>query len=207
VVASDLTPENFQAGRREARGRGVEVDWVEADAEALPFGDGEFDVVTSCFGAMFAPDHQAAADELLRVCRPGGTIGMANFTPEGLAGEFFELFGRYAPPPAPGAPPPVLWGNEEHVRELFGDRVESLELTRRTYVESAASPREYCEFFKTTFGPAVAIYASLAAQPERAAALDRDFLEFARRANRGGADGPAEYPYEYLLVVARKRGS
>jgi SAM-dependent methyltransferase len=206
VVASDLTPENFDAGRREARRRGVAVDWIEADAEALPFGDDEFDVVTSSFGAMFAPDHQAVADELLRVCRPGGTIGMANFTPDGLAGEFFELFGRYAPPPPPGAPPPVLWGNEEHVRELFGDRVESLELTRRTYVERAASPRKYCEFFKTTFGPAVAIYASLADRPDRAAALDRDFLEFARRANLGSADGPAEYPYEYLVVVAHKRG-
>ena len=97
VVASDLTPENFEAGRREARARGVELEWVEADAEALPFGDGEFDVVTSSFGAMFAPDHQAVADELLRVCRPGGTIGMLNFTPEGLGGEFFELFGATRP--------------------------------------------------------------------------------------------------------------
>lgn len=203
VVASDLTPENFDAGRREARARGVELEWVEADAEALPFGDGEFDVVTSSLGAMFAPDHRAVADELLRVCRPGGTIGMINFTPEGLAGEFFALFGRYAPQPPPEAPP-VLWGSEEHVRELFGDRVESLELNRREYVERAASPRDYCALFKETFGPAVAIFASLA-DPERAAALDRDFLDFATRANRGAPDGPVEYPYEYLLVVARKR--
>ncbi len=99
VVASDLTPENFEAGRREARARGVELEWVEADAQSLPFQDAEFDVVTSSVGAIFASDHQAVADELLRVCRPGGTIGMINFTPEGLAGEFFELFGRYAPPP------------------------------------------------------------------------------------------------------------
>ena len=204
VVASDLTPENLAAGRREARARGLELEWVEADAEALPFGDGEFDVVTSSLGAMFAPDHQAVADELLRVCRPGGTIGMINFTPEGLAGEFFQLFGRYAPAPPPG-PPPVLWGSEEHVRELFGDRVESLDTTRREYVESAASPHEYCELFKETFGPAVAIYASLADRPDRVAALDRDFLEFATRENRGAPGGPAEYPYEYLLVVARKR--
>src|SRR5919109_821451 len=90
VVASDLTPENFDAGRSEARARGVELEWVEADAQALPFADGEFDVVTSCLGAMFAPDHRKVADELLRVCRPGGTIGMINFTPEGLGGEFFE---------------------------------------------------------------------------------------------------------------------
>ena len=207
VVASDLTPENFEPGRREARARGVELEWVEADAEALPFGDGEFDVVTSSFGAMFAPNHQTVADELMRVCRPGGTIGMLNFTPEGLAAEFFAVFAPYAPAPPPGALPPVLWGSAEHVRELFGDRVEALELTRREYVERAASPRDYREFFKATFGPAVAIYGSLADQPDRAAALDREFLEFATRSNRGAPEGPAEYHYEYLLVVARKRGA
>jgi ubiquinone/menaquinone biosynthesis C-methylase UbiE len=202
VVASDLTPENFEAGRREARERGVELEWVEADAEALPFGDGEFDVVTSSFGAMFAPDQQAVADELVRVCRPGGTIGLASFTPEGLGGEFFELFGPYAPPPLPEALPPVLWGSEEHVRELFGDQVAALEMSRRKYVERAASPRDYVEFFKETFGPVIAVQAFLADQPDRAAALDRDFLEFAARA----PGSPAEYEYEYLLVVARKRG-
>jgi ubiquinone/menaquinone biosynthesis C-methylase UbiE len=202
VVASDLTPENFEAGRREARAREVELDWVEADAEALPFADGEFDVVTSSFGAIFAPDHQAVADELVRVCRPGGTIGMVNFTP-GID-DFFAVFAPYGPPPPPGAPP-GLWGSEEHVRELFGDRVESLELTRRHYVERAANPRAYCELFKHTFGPVVAIYASLADQPERTAALDRDLLRFVTRMNQGPPEGPAEYPYEYLLVVARKR--
>src|SRR5262245_57572873 len=135
VVASDLTPENLEAGRRAARALGLELEWVEADAAALPFADGEFDVVTSSFGAMFAPDHQAVANGLLRVCRPGGTIGMLNFTPEGLAAEFFGLFARYAPPEPDGAPGPLLWGSEEHVRELFGDRLASLELTRRHYVE------------------------------------------------------------------------
>ena len=205
VVASDLTPENFEAGRREAEAHGVELEWVEADAEALPFADGEFDVVTSSFGAIFAPDHQAVADEMLRVCRPGGTIGMLNFTPEGLISDFFGALAPYIPPPAPGALPPPLWGSEEHVRELFGDRVESLEMTRRHYVETAASPHDYRELFKQTFGPVVGIYASLGDDPERSAALDRDFLEFARRVNSGPPDGPAEYRYEYLLVVARKR--
>jgi SAM-dependent methyltransferase len=165
VVASDLTPENFEAGREEARARGVELEWVEADAESLPFADGAFDVVTSSFGAMFAPDHQAVAGELVRVCRPGGTIGMANFTPDGLGGEFFAVFAPYLPAPPPGALPPVLWGSEEHVRDLFGDRVESLELTRKDYVERAASPRDYCEFFKATFGPVVALYESLGTSP------------------------------------------
>jgi hypothetical protein len=97
-----------------------------------------------------------------------------------------------------------MWGSEEHVRELFGGRVTALEMTRRQYVETAASPRAYCRFFRETFGPVVAVYASLADQPERAAALDRDFLELATRSNRGAPDGPAEYHYEYLLVVARR---
>ena len=125
VVASDLEPAQFEAGRREAQACGVELEWVQADAAALPFADGEFDVVTSSAGAIFAPDHQATADELVRVCRPGGTIGMLTFTPEGMAGEFFELFGRYAPPPEPGEQDPILWGDEEHVRELFGDRARA----------------------------------------------------------------------------------
>jgi ubiquinone/menaquinone biosynthesis C-methylase UbiE len=204
VVASDLTPENFEAGRREARARGVELEWVEADAEALPFADGEFDVVTSSFGAIFAPEHQAVADEMLRVCRPGGTIGMLNFTPEGLLTDFLEVFAPYVPPPPQGARSPALWGSEEHVRELFGERVEFLELTRREYAERAASPREYVELVKQTFGPTVAIYQSLAEQPERSAALDHDFLEFANRTNSGPAEGPAEYRYEYLLVIDRR---
>ena len=207
VVAADLTPENFEAGRREARARGVELEWVEADAEALPFEDGTFDVVTSSFGAMFAPDHRAVAAELVRVCRPGGTIGMLNFTPEGLGADFFAVFAPYASPPPPGAESPVLWGSEEHVRELFGDRVAALELTRKEYVERATGgPAGYRDFVKETFGPVIALYASLGDQPDRWEALDREFLEFATRSNRGAPGGPAEYHYEYLLVRARTRG-
>jgi SAM-dependent methyltransferase len=204
VVASDLTPEHFDAGRREARARGVELEWVEADAASLPFADAEFDVVTSSFGAIFAPDHQAVADQMLRVCRPGGTMGMANFRPAGAAAEFFELVGRYAPPPPPGGLPPLLWGDEAHVRELFGDRVESLDMQRLEYVErSAGGPEAYCALFRETFGPVIAIRASLDAA--RLAAFDAEFLDFATRANRGLAGGPAEYTYPYLLIVARKR--
>ncbi len=205
VVACDITPENFAAGRREAQAHGVELEWVAADAEALPFEAGEFDVVTSSFGAIFAPDHRTVADELLRVCRPGGTIGMVNFTPEGLISDFFGSLAPYMPPPPPGALPPPLWGSEEHVRDLFGDRVESLELTRGHYVERAETPLAYRELFKQTFGPVVATYASLAQDPARAEALDRDFLEFATRADSGPPAGPAEYSYEYLLVIARRR--
>jgi ubiquinone/menaquinone biosynthesis C-methylase UbiE len=205
VVASDLTPQNFDAGRREAEAHGVELEWVEADAEALPFVAAEFDVVTSSVGALFAPDHQAVAEEMVRVCRPGGTIGMINFTPEGLISDFFGALAPYMPAPPEGAQPPPLWGDEEHVRELFGDRVESLQMTRGSYVERADSPEDYRELFKRTFGPVVATYQRLADDPERTAGLDRDVLEFATRANSGPPDGPAEYPYEYLLVVARRR--
>jgi ubiquinone/menaquinone biosynthesis C-methylase UbiE len=203
VVASDLTPENFGAGRREAAAHGVELEWVEADAQALPFADGEFDVVTSSFGAVFAPDHRAVADELLRVCRPGGTIGMLNFTPEGLISDFFGALAPHMPSPPPEALSPALWGGEEHVRELFGDRLASLGLTRAHYVERADTPRDYRELFKQSFGPVVGLYESLAADPQRTSALDEAFLAFATRANSGPPDGPAEYRYEYLLVVAR----
>ena len=203
VVASDLTSENFEAGRREAETRGVRLEWVEADAETLPFADREFDVVTSSFGAMWAPNHQAVADELVRVCKPGGTIGMTNFTPEGLLTPFLDVLAPYLQPPSPRALPPTLWGSEPHVRKLFGNRIAMLELTRRTYVERASSPEAYWAFYKQTFGPIVAVLDTLADEPERAAALERDFVEFATRSNGGDPGGPAEYPFEYLLVVGR----
>ena len=200
VVASDVTRENLAVGERNALELGLEIEWVEADAQALPFAEGDFDVVISSVGAIFAPDHQAVADELIRVCRPDGTIGMINFTPEGNAADFFGALAPYAPPPEGLSP--VLWGSEQHVRELFGRRVASLEMTRKTYVERRpGGPRGYCDFFYETFGPVIAIRAGA----EDREALDRDFLEFAIRANQGPSDGPAEIPYEYLLVLARKR--
>jgi SAM-dependent methyltransferase len=177
---------------------------VEADAEALPFDDGEFDVVTSTFGAMFAPDHQKVADELVRVCRPGGTIGLLNLTPEGLAADLFGVFAPYLPAPSPGALPPVLWGSEEHVREPFGDRVESLEMTAGSTLREPQARATTSSSSRRPSGPRWPS-TSLGDQPVRAAALDREFLEFAMRSNRGALEGLAEYHYEYLLVVARKR--
>jgi ubiquinone/menaquinone biosynthesis C-methylase UbiE len=205
VVALDITPEQFEAGRAEAEACGVALEWVEGDAQSLPFDDDHFDVVTSSFGAIFAPDHQQVADELLRVCRPGGTIGMASFPPVGLAADIFGVVAPYMPPPPPEALSPLLWGTEEHVRGLFGDRIESLEMNERTYTEWAPTPYDYVELYKETFGPVIAVYEALTDDPDRVAVLDREFLDFAQRANRGPPDGQAEYPYEYMLMVARKR--
>src|ERR671915_2107162 len=149
VTASDLTPELLEAGRRRAEAAGLELDWVEADAEQLPFADGSFDVVMSSIGAMFAPQHQAVADELVRVCRPGGTVGMLNWTPEGMIGALFRTMGPFAPPPPPGAQPPPLWGSEEHVRELFGDRVELGTLERDVLdITAFERPRDYGTHFQ-----------------------------------------------------------
>ena len=204
VVASDITPENFDAGRRAAREAGVDLEWVEGDAEALPFGDGEFDVVTSCFGAMFAPNHQATASELVRVCRPGGVIGVINFTPEGAGGDFFRVLGPYAPPRPPGALSPLLWGAEDHVRELFRSKVQTLDMTRREYFETAPGSREYFELFRHSFGPMIAIYTSLSDQPAQVAELDAAFHQWVARWNQRRPEGGVQMPYEYLLVLARK---
>jgi len=203
VVASDLTPEHFDAGRRGAAAAGVEIEWIEGDAERLPFDDGAFDVVTSCLGAMFAPDHQAVADELVRVCRPGGTIGLISFTPEGVGGEFFALLAPFAPPAPPGMLPPILWGDEAHLRTLFGERVAVLTSSRRTYVERAATPSDYARLFMDTFGPLVTMRAGLARVPERRAELDRLFADAIIRWNHGRSEGPVEIEYEYLIAVLR----
>lgn len=205
VTASDLTPELFDAGRRVAAERGVDLEWAEADAEALPFGDDTFDVVLSSVGAMFAPRHQVVADELVRVARPGGTIAMINWTPQGFIGNLFATMAPYAPPPPPGASPPPLWGDEGHVRELFGDRVTALE-TRRAHVvmDGGPDPAAFREYWKRHYGPTIAVYRFNADRPDRVAQLDRDFLRFLTAWNRG-ADGRAAYEAEYLLVTARKR--
>src|SRR3954462_12322735 len=156
VIASDLTPELLAAGRARAAAEGVELGWTEGDAEALPFDDESFDVVISCIGAMFAPHHQAAADELVRVCRPGGTIGLLSWTPEGMIGGVFRTMGPFAPPPPPRAQPPPQWGSEAHLRELFGDRVDQ-RVEQRDVLEVTAftRPHDYAEHFKARYGPTI----------------------------------------------------
>ncbi|MEU2611551.1 methyltransferase domain-containing protein [Micromonospora sp. NPDC007271] len=202
VVASDLTPELLEVGRALAVERGAQLDWQQADAESLPYADGEFDRVLSCVGVMFAPRHQVVADELVRVCRPGGTIGLVNWTPEGFIGQMFTAMKPYAPPPPPGAQPPPRWGAEEHVRGLLGDRVTDLVTRRQAIaVDRFASPEEFRDFFKAHYGPTIAAYRAIADEPERVVALDQDLADLARRHLEGGV-----MRWEYLLVTARRRG-
>jgi SAM-dependent methyltransferase len=204
VVACDLTPELLESGRAQAVQCGADVDWRQADAEALPFADGEFDVVLSCVGVMFAPHHQASADELVRVCRPGGTIGLINWTPEGFIGQMFSTMKPYAPPPPPGAQPPPLWGREDHVRELLGDSVTDVTVRRqKVRVDRFADPQAFLDYFKTRYGPTIAAYRAIAEDPDRVAALDRDLTELAQRHDHGS--GATVMDWEYLLFTARKR--
>jgi SAM-dependent methyltransferase len=203
VVASDLAPELFAAGRAAAAERGVEITWREADAEALPFADAAFDVVMSCVGVMFAPHHQQAADELVRVCRPGGTIGLLNWTPEGFIGQMFALMKPYAPAPPPGAQPPPLWGDERHVTALLGDRVERLQARRQSIAIPFATGAEFRDYFKQRYGPTIAVYRNLSAAAERAAELDRALAELGEQ-NLAGT-GTATMSWEYLLVTAVRR--
>src|ERR671916_1546761 len=185
VTASDLTPELFEAGRRRAATAGVELEWVEADAENLPFEDGSFDVVMSSIGAMFAPHHEDVADELVRVCRPGGTIGMLNWTPEGQIGALFRTMGPFAPPPPPGATPAPKWGSEDHVRGLFGERVD-LHTLRRENLDTTAfkQARDYGEHFKAYYGPTIAARKNAVANGQEAE-FDEALDAFCDEWNRG----------------------
>jgi ubiquinone/menaquinone biosynthesis C-methylase UbiE len=200
VTASDLTPELFDAGRAEASTRSVELAWEEGDAEHLPYEDASFDVVLSCVGVMFAPYHQQAADEILRVVRPGGRIALLSWTPEGFIGEMFRTMKPYAPPPPPGASPAPMWGSEAHVLELLGERVHGLQSrTAHAPIDAFGTGAEFRDFFKATYGPTIAVYRALADAPDRAAELD---AALAGLGHRGLADGLMQW--EYLLVTATR---
>lgn len=201
VVASDLTPELLDHGRQHAAAAGLDIDWTEADAEALPFPDGSFDVAMSLVGIMFTPDHRASADELVRVVRPGGRVGLLNWTPEGFIGQMFATMKPYAPPPPPGAQPPPLWGRETHVVDLLGDRVRNVKTAVRTLsVDTFSGPEDFRDYFKRNYGPTIAVYKSLADQPERAAALDQELADLAARF--GSGSGSTSFGWEYLVVTA-----
>jgi ubiquinone/menaquinone biosynthesis C-methylase UbiE len=205
VIASDLTPELFEAGRRLADERGAVVEWREADAEALPFGDGEFDVVLSSIGVMFAPHHRAAADELVRVCRSGGRIGLLSWTPQGFVGQMLAAMRPYVPAPPPGAEPPPLWGEEAHVRGLLGDRVNNVSTTKGVVtIDAFATPEEFRAYFASHYGPTIAAYRNVGDDAERTAALDSDLVALAERYDRG-SDGGLVLEWEYLLLTATRR--
>ena len=204
VVATDLTPELLEAGEKRAAATGLSLTWQPADAENLPFDDGAFDVVMSSIGAMFAPIHEKVADELVRVCAPGGTIAMLNWTSDGMIGDLFRTMKPFAPPPPPGASPPPLWGSEDHVRNLFGDRVEFRTL-ERDVLDITAFPRrgDYVKHFREYYGPTIAAEKNATAngqQDEFAAAL----AAFEDRWNVGTADA-ARYAKEYLVLAATRR--
>jgi ubiquinone/menaquinone biosynthesis C-methylase UbiE len=203
VLATDLTPELLEVGRRDAERLGVHVSFQEADAEALPYADASFDTVLSVVGAMFAPHHRATADAMLRVIRPGGSIGLINWTPEGFIGQMFATMKPYAPPPPPGAQPPPLWGSEAHVRELFGDRVTDVEARRQSLrVDAFSTPEAFRDYFKRNYGPTIAVYRFIADDPTKVAALDRDLDDLAVRFGLTEATGSMEW--EYLLLTARR---
>ncbi len=203
VTASDLTPELLDAGRHTAEAEGLELEWVEADAEHLPFDDGSFDVVMSSIGAMFAPHHQDVADELVRVCKPGGTIGLLSWTPEGMIGALFRMIGPFAPPPPPGAQPPPLWGSEDHLDELFGDRVDWT-TRERDILEITAfeHPRGYGEHFKGLYGPTIVARAN-AVKNGREAELDDALNAFCDEWDRGTSEA-ARFEKEYLVAVGER---
>jgi SAM-dependent methyltransferase len=203
VVASDLTPELFAAGREFAARHGVQITWEEGDAEALPYDDNSFDVVLSCVGVMFAPHHQRAADELARVCRPGGRIGLLNWTPTGFVGEMFRTMKPYAPPPPPGAQPPPLWGDEDYARALLGDRVTDVVAQRQTLsTDLFLTPEAWRDHWKAIYGPTIAVYRHIGDDPGDVAALDADLAALATRYDRG--IGSTVMDWEYLLLTARK---
>lgn len=204
VTASDLTPELFPAGRALAARAGVTVTWEEGDAEALPYAGDTFDAVISTVGVMFAPHHQAAADELIRVCRPGGRIGLISWTPGGFIGELFRTMKPYAAPAPTGTQPPPLWGDEDHVRTLLGDRVTDIVAEKRTVtLDRFPTPAEFWTYWKAVYGPTIAVYRRIADNPDDVAALDRDLHDLTVRYDRG--TGSMVVDMEYLLFTARKR--
>jgi SAM-dependent methyltransferase len=203
VVASDLTPELFDAGRARAEAEGAELEWQQADAENLPFEDESFDVVMSSIGVMFAPHHEAAAGEMARVCKPGGTIGLLSWTPEGMIGALFRTMGQFAPAPPPGASPPPLWGSEEHLAELFGDEVEFERLEREMLdVTAFERANDYGEHFKDYYGPTIAARAN-AVKEGREEEFDQALRDFCVEWNRG-SDDDARFEKEYLVAVGRR---
>jgi SAM-dependent methyltransferase len=202
VVGLDLTPELFERARSRQAEFGVEVDWVEGDAEALPFGDDSFDAVLSIFGIQFAPRHDVTAHELARVLRPGGRIGLVNWTPDGLIGELFRIMGRYMPAPPAYASSPPLWGSEQHVRALFAGTGVEFEFHRGHNPWRYDSAEQFVEFFETNYGPTLKARERLMAEGRWDECRD-EMLAMAERHNEAG-DGSLLMQAEYLVAVGTK---
>jgi ubiquinone/menaquinone biosynthesis C-methylase UbiE len=201
VVSTDYVESLLERGAERARAERLEVEFKAADAEALPFPDASFDAVLSTFGVMFAPDHARAAAEMARVCRPGGRIGMANWTPAGFIGQLFKVLGRHLPPPA-GAQPPPLWGSEAHLRSLFGAKAAKIDVTPRIFNFRYRSAAHFIDIFRTWYGPVHKAFAALGA--EKGAALERDLAELLNGLNRAGK-ASLVVPSEYLEIVVTIR--
>jgi SAM-dependent methyltransferase len=201
AVGIDYVPHLLERGRRRAAAEGLDVELLEGDAEALPFPDASFDAVTSVFGTMFAADHTQAAAELLRVCRPGGTIALASWTFEGFIGDLFRTVAAHVPPPA-GVLSPMLWGSESYLRELLGDGIASLDVTERTFTFRFQSAEEFVTFFRLWYGPTLKAFAAL--DDLGRDRLEIDLIELAKRHDRLGADAIA-IPAAYTEAVAVRR--
>jgi SAM-dependent methyltransferase len=201
VVSTDYVGALLERAKARASAEGLVVQFEQADAENLQFGDASFDVVLSTFGVMFTPNQEKAASELARVCRPGGRIGLANWTPASFVGEIFKAIGRYMPPPA-GVKSPALWGTEERLRELFGNRIAALQAPSRHFVFRYRSAKHWLDTFRTYYGPMHKAFAALDA--EKQASLTEDLLGLAQRMNRA-TDGALVVPSEYLEVVITVR--
>jgi SAM-dependent methyltransferase len=201
AVGVDYVPALLERGRRRAAAEGLDVELVEGDAESLPFEDASFDAVTSVFGSMFAPDHARAAAELLRVCRPGGTIALASWTPAGFIGEMFRTIASHVQPPA-GLQSPMLWGTEEHLRGLFGDGIDALDVTERTFTFRFRSAEHFVTFFRLWYGPTLKAFAAL--DDVAGDALEADLITLARRFDRLRADACA-IPATYTEAIAIRR--
>jgi len=199
VTSTDYVPELLERGRERAMANGLAVEFQQADAEALPFKNASFDVVVSTFGVMFTPDQDKAAKEMLRVCRPGGRIGMANWTPESFIGQVFKTIGKHIPPMS-GVRSPALWGTKARLEEMFGGQA-SIEAPSRMYNFRYRSPAHWLEVFRTWYGPVHKAFEALP-QPGKAA-LEEDFLALIGRFNQA-KDGTMVVPAEYLEVVIRK---
>ena len=204
AIGVDYVPSLLERGRVRAAAEGLDVALVEGDAEALPFPDRSFDAVTSVFGTMFAPNHRQAASELVRVTRPGGTIALASWTPDGFIGELFRTVAAHVAPPA-GVQSPMLWGTEGHLRELFGEAIESLAVEERTFTFRFRSAEEFVDFFRTWYGPTLKAFAALDGHAARHA-LRNDLVALARRFDRLGGDDGIAIPATYAEAVAITRG-